>query len=69
MKNEEKSMIIDMAKKLIIPNAMSKLKNEVDKLTINTTKEEARVIFESIDDSHVTLINKIDQLRSFFKFD
>jgi hypothetical protein len=48
---------------------MSKLKNEVDKLTINTTKEEARVIFESIDDSHVTLINKIDQRRSFFKFD
>lgn len=69
MKNEEKSMIIDMAKNSIIPNAMSKLKNEVDKLTINTTKEEARVIFESIDDSHVTLINKIDQLRSFFKFD
>jgi hypothetical protein len=69
MKNEEKSMIIDMAKKSIIPNAMSKLKNEVDKLTINITKEEARVIFESIDDSHVTLINKIDQLRSFFKFD
>jgi hypothetical protein len=69
MKNEEKSMIIDMAKKSIIPNAISKLKNEVDKLTINTTKEEARVIFESIDDCHVTLINKIDQLRSFFKFD
>jgi len=40
MKNEEKSMIIDMAKNSIIPNAMSKLKNEVDKLTINTTKEE-----------------------------
>jgi len=34
MKNEEKSMIIDMAKKSIIPNAMSKLKNEVEKLTI-----------------------------------
>ena len=37
MKNEEKSMIIDMAKKSIIPNAMSKLKNEVDKLTITQT--------------------------------
>ena len=45
---------------------MVEIQNEVDKLTINTTKEEARVIFESIDDSHVTLINKIDQLRSFF---
>ena len=69
MKNEEKSMIIEMAKKSIIPNAMLKLKDEIDKLTINTTKEEARLIFESIDDHHVTLINKIDQLRSFFKPD
>jgi hypothetical protein len=67
MKNEQKSMIIDMAKNSIIPNAMTKLKNEIDKLTINTSKEEARVIFESIDDNHVTLINKINQLRSFFE--
>lgn len=60
-------MLIDLAKKKVIPEAMVTLKSEIDKLSINSTKQEAKAIFDAIDDNHVTLIEKIDQLRTFFQ--
>lgn len=60
-------MLIEMAKNKVIPDAMATLKSEIDKLSINSTKEEAKAIFDAIDDNHVKLINRIDQLRTFFQ--
>ena len=60
-------MLTEMSKKKLIPEAMMDIQNEIDKLMVDTGKEDADKIFEECNKTMEELKSRIEQLKSFYK--
>ena len=65
MKNENKQMLLDL-NRVLISNAMTEISEQLETLTIYTTNEEAKVVFDQCDKSLSVLHNRLSQLKSNF---
>lgn len=67
MNNQNKSTLIEMSKEKLIPEITSEIKNELAKISVSTSNEDAEVIFETVAEKVKELNKRIEQLKSFFK--
>jgi hypothetical protein len=67
MDNQNRSTLINLSTKKLIPETLVSIKSEIEKLSNSSNKEQAAEIFANVDSQLQELMEKIDQVKSFFK--